>query len=60
MLVHSVMPDFMSGIHDFFEIKLLFQVVDGRSKSGHDVCGWCDASVSKTFCFNGCFLPDRS
>jgi len=33
------MPDFMSGIHDFIEIEMLFEVVDGRDELGHDDCG---------------------
>jgi hypothetical protein len=30
-----VMPDFMSGIHDF-EFMVLYKVVDARDKRGHD------------------------
>ena len=33
---YSVMPDFMSGIHDL-KTCLLIKVVDARDKRGHDV-----------------------
>jgi len=42
-----VMPDFMSGIHDFEPI-IIHKVVDARDKRGHDgVALQCDSIKTK-------------
>jgi hypothetical protein len=42
IIIHSVMPDFMSGIHDLKTTDT--KVVDGRNKSGHDGGGVVNVS----------------
>jgi len=40
-MLFSVMPDFMSGIHDLKPV-LLCKVVDARDKRGHDAVIGCE------------------